>query len=130
MRPKLVLSALGGLFYLLRHIGIAVYGFPPGPVPVGDGLFLPYLIHRGELIGTKHGVGRKEEKSEVRDQVSRSVGLIMGILEFVDVLGDTLHVLMVRLHLILDIQNVRGMEAKTHRLEVVQQESRIDGRVE
>ena len=54
----------------------------------------------------------------------------MGILVFLDVLGDTLHVLMVRLHLILDIQNVRGMEAHTHGLEVIEQVSGLDGRVE
>ena len=40
------------------YIGLAVDGFPPGPVPVGDGQILPYLIHTGESIGTQHGVGR------------------------------------------------------------------------
>ena len=38
----------------------------------------------------------------------------MGVFEFVYVIGDSLHVLMVPLHLILEIQNVRGMEAHTH----------------
>ena len=57
----------------------------------------------GETIGTQHGVGRKEEKSRVRDRVARPVGLFLGILEFVDILGDTLHVLMVRLLLMLEI---------------------------
>ena len=97
---------------------------------VGAWQFLPYLIRPGEYIGTQHGVGREEEKSGVRDRVSRAVGLLLGILEFVDVLGDTLHVLMVRLHLILEVQNVRGMKANTNGLEVVQQVSRLDGRVE
>ena len=120
MPLKLVLSALGGLFNLLRHIGLSVYVFPPGPVTVRSGQFLPYLIHPGESIGMKHGVGRKEDKSGVCDRFSWSVGLLLGILEFVDVLGDTLHVLMVRLHLILEIQNVRSMEANAHGLEVVQ----------
>ena len=130
MRPKLVLSALGGLFRLLCHTGLAVDGFPPGPVPIRTGQFLPYLIITGETIGMQHGVGCEEEKSGVHDQVSRLVGLLLGILEFVDVLGETLHVLMLRLHLILEIQNVCGMEANTHGLEVVQQGLRHDGRVE
>ena len=64
----------------------------------------------------QHGVGCEEEKSGVRDRVARPVGLFLGILEFVDILRDNLHVLMVRLHLILEIENVRGMEANIHGL--------------
>ena len=37
---------------------------------------------------------------------------------------------MLRLHLVLDIQNIRGMEAHTHGLEVLQEVSGLDGRVE
>ena len=130
MAPKLVLPALGGIFHPLRHICLAVYGFPLDTVPVGTGQVLPFLINTGEAIGTQHGVGRKEEKSRVRDRVSHPVGLFLVILEFVDVLGDTLHVLMVRMHLVLDIENVRGMEANAHGLEMVQECARIHSRVE
>ena len=68
----------------------------------------------------QHGVGRKEEKSGVHDWFARPVGLFLVILEFVDILGDTLHVLMIRLNIILEIENVRGMEANVHGLEMVQ----------
>ena len=63
---------------------------------------------------------RKEEKSGVRDRFACPVVLFLGILEFVGVLGDTFHVLMVRLHIILKIEKIRGMERNTHGLEVVQ----------
>ena len=130
MCAKVVLSALGGILYFFCHIGLAVDGLPSGPVPVGAGQFLPDLVRPGGTVGTQHGVGREEDKSRVRDRVPRSGGLLPFILELVDVLGDSLHVLMLRLHLVLDIQNIRGMEAHTHGLEVIKQVSGIDGRVE
>ena len=37
---------------------------------------------------------------------------------------------MVRLNIVLEIQNVRGMESHTHVLEVLQEVSGLDGRVE
>ena len=54
----------------------------------------------------------------------------MGVLKLVGVLGDSLHVLMVRLNLVLEIQNVRGMEVHTNGLEMIDQVSVLDGRVE
>ena len=120
MSPKLVLPALGGLFHFLRHICLEVDGFPLDPVPVGTGQVLPFLISTGGAICKQHGVGHEEDKSRVCDRVVRPVGLFLGILNFVDLLGDTLRVLMVQLHLILDIENVRGMEANAHGLDMFQ----------
>ena len=130
MCPNVVLYSLGGLLDVFGHIGLAVYCLPSGPGPVGAGKFLPGFICPGEAVGTQHGVGREEDKSRVRDRVPLLGGLLLGILEFFDVLRDSLHVFMVRLHLVLEIQNVRGMEAHTHRLEVIEQVLGLDGYVE
>ena len=116
MCPKVVLSALGGLLDFFGHIGLPVYCLPSGPCPVGAGQFLPNFVCPGETVGTQHGVGREEEKSRVRDRVPRSDGLLLGVLDFVDLLRDSIHIPMVRLHLVLEIHNVRGTEAHTHGL--------------
>ena len=78
----------------------------------------------------QHGVRHKEEKSRVHDWVPLLGGLILGVFKFVYVCRVSLHVLRVHLHLSLEIQNVRAMEAHTHGLEVLQEVSRLDGRVE
>ena len=116
MCPKVVLSALCGLLDFFGHVGLPVYCFLSGPVPVGAGKFLPDFVCPGETVGTQHGVGREEEKSRVRDRVPRSDGLLLGVLDFVDLLRDSIHIPMVRLHLVLEIHNVRGTEAHTHGL--------------
>ena len=116
IRPKLVLPALGGIFHLLRHICLAVDGFSLVPVPVSTDQVLPVLIRTGEAIGTQNGVVCKEENIRVRDKFAHPVGLFLGILEFVDILRDTLHVLMVPLHLILEIENVCGMDTNAQGL--------------
>ena len=97
---KVVLSALGDLLYFFGHIGLPVYCLPSGPGPVSSGQFLPDFVCPGETVGKQHDVGREEEKSKVRDRVTLSGGLLLGVLEFVDVLRDSHHVLMVRLHLV------------------------------
>ena len=130
MCPIVVLSALGGLLEFFSHIGLPVYCLQSGPGPVGAGKFLPDFVCPGETVGTQHGVGHEEEKSRVCDQVPRLVVLLLGVLEFVGVLRDSLHILMVRLHPALEIQNVRGMEAHTYGLEVLEEVSGLDGRVE
>ena len=121
MCTKVVLSALGGILDFFGHIGLPVYCLPYGPCPVGAGQFIPNFVCPGETFGTQHGVGREEEKSRVRDQVPRLGGLLLGFFEFFYVLGDSLHVLMVRMHLVLEIQNFRGMEAHTHGLWVLEE---------
>ena len=126
----MVLSVLGGLLDFFGHIGLPVNCFPYCPCTIGAGQFLPNLVCLGETVSTQHGVCLKEENSRVRDWVPRSGGLLLGVFKFVYVFGDSIHVLMVRLHLVLDIQNVRGMEAHTHGLEVLQEVSGLDGRVE
>ena len=116
MFPKVFLSALGVLIDLFGHIGLPVYCLPSLPYNFGSGQFLLNFVCPGEMVNTQHGVGREEEKSRVHDRVSCTGGLILGILEAVDILGYSLHVLMVRLHLVLEIQHVRGIEAHTHGL--------------
>ena len=127
---KVVLSALGGLLDFFGRIGLPVNSLPSCPCPINAGRFLPNFVCLGETVGTQHGVYRKEEKSRVPDWFPLSGGMLLGVFKFVYVFGDFLHILMVRLHLVLDIQNVRGMEAHTYGLEVLQEVSGIDGRVE
>ena len=107
---------MGGLHDFFVHISPLEYYLPSDPCPVGVGKFLPNLVSLGETVVTQHGVGQEEESSRVRDQVPLSVGLLLGIFKFVYVIKDYLHILMVRLHLVLGIQNVCGMEAHTHGL--------------
>ena len=113
---KVVLYALGGLLDFFVHIGLPLYCLPSGPCTVGARQFLPNFVCPGETVGTQHSVDHKEEKIRVRDWVPRSGGLLLGVFEFVYVLGDSLNILMVRLHLDLDILKVRGMECHTHGL--------------
>ena len=130
MCPKVVLSVLGGLTDFFGHIGLPVNGLPPCPRSIGARQFLPNLDCLGGAVGTQHDVCRKEEMSRVRDCVPRSGGLLLGVFKFVYVFWVSPHILMVRLHIVLEIQNVCGMDAHTYGLEVLQEVLGLDGRVE
>ena len=65
----------------------------------------------GETISGQNCVGRDEEEGGIRDEIACPLGLLLGIFECVDILGDALHVQMAVLHFILQRQQIKGMEA-------------------
>ena len=109
---------MGGLLDFIGHIGLSVNRLPPDPHSIGTGKVFPNLVRPWETVCAQHCVRRKEEESGVRDRVARLVRLLMGVFQLVNLCRYALHFLMVRLYLILEIYNVRGMEAYTHGLEV------------
>ena len=78
-----------------------------------EGFFLPAFVGLREALCGEHGVGGHEEEGGVGYVVVCPPGLLLGVLECVDVLGHPLGVQVEALHIILQRQDVEGVEATT-----------------
>ena len=64
------------------------------------------------------GIDWEKAKGLIRNRSSRPSGLPLGVLEHVDILGDSLDLEVVALHFVMQRQYVEGVPAGAPRLEV------------
>ena len=72
---------------------------------------LPYLVSLGETLSREHVFVRNEEEGSRCDGIDFPLGLILGIFEHVDIIGDAFHVQIAVMYLIFHRQHIEGMEA-------------------
>ena len=87
---KLIFSPGGFIFDRCLFFCYMISGFPLCPHALPDIEFLPIFVCAGELLRAEHGVFCCDEKCRVGDAVVGPLSFGLGILEFVDVLEDSL----------------------------------------
>ena len=80
-------------------------------------MLFPIVICAWEALASKNSGTREEEEGFVCDCSSCPNGLPLGILEHIDILGDSLDLEVVALHLFMKRQEVEGVPAGAPRLE-------------
>ena len=100
MRFSELVLTFSGLFLDLGLLASCLVDiFPGGPI----------LLVLAEVL--QDCFGRDEEEGGRCDGIACLLGLIMGIFERIDVLGDALYVQMVVMHFILQGQHIEVMES-------------------
>ena len=112
--PKLALASSGLILDRGLLVSCLVQIFPGGPILLVLAEFLPYFFSKGVMLGGKHCIVQYEEEGGSRDGIGCPIGLLMGVFKRVGVPGDALHVQMVVLNFILQLQHTNGMEAATY----------------
>ena len=110
---KLFVASHDLLLYLGLPIWCSVQIFTGRPNLLFPGQVLPYFVRSEETLRRKHRVYRNEDEVVLSHRVTRSLGAFLQILKRIGVLEDSLHVLMIVLHLILKCQHIEAMEANT-----------------
>ena len=116
--PELIFSSGRYLFYCRIFFCRMIGGFPPIPLALGDADLPPILVGAGELLHAENGVRCDDDKHFVGDGVVGPFGLGLGVFEVVYVFGDALTIEMVPLHLVLECEDIKGMDNPTHCLGV------------
>ena len=82
---------------------------------------LPRLSGAGELLRREHIGSRNIEHGGVRDQVGfvDAEGCALGILEHIDILGDSVGLFVILPHVELKVECVDGVRAEARALQVV-----------
>ena len=119
--PKLVLASNGLILDLGLLASCLVQIFPGVPILLVLDETLPDFSSTGEMFSRNHGIGRDEEEGGSRDSIACPIGFILGIFKRIGVIGDVFRVQMVVLNFILQCQHIKGMEATTLFLQIVQE---------
>ena len=93
-------------------------GFPPCTRALGDVEILPILIGTGELLGFKYAVYQDDDKRRVHGGVVCAFRFGFGVFDVVYVLGNALTIEMLSLYLVLECEDIEGMEYSECCLEV------------
>ena len=78
----------------------------------------PISVCAREALASNHSGTRNEEEGLVWDRSSRPDGFPLGILEHIDILGYSLDLEVVALHLVMQRQEFKGVPAGSPRLEL------------
>ena len=114
MRFSELVLTFSGLFLDLGLLASCLVDiFPGGPILLVLAEVLPHFFSSGEMLSQQHDVSRNEEEGVNRFRIACSLGLLLRILERVDVLRDALHVQMLVLYLVLKCKYIEGMEDTT-----------------
>ena len=82
-------------------VGLLASKFPRGPRLVALDLVLSVFICTGETFAGQHRRAGEKEEGVICDGVSCPAGLPLGVLEHINILGDSLNFKMVALHLVV-----------------------------
>ena len=89
-----------------------------GPGFLVLGSILPVVIGPWVSLSCEHHRDREEEERFIENCLAGSPRLLLCILEHINILGDTLYLEVIALHLIMQLQEVKGMENCAPHLEV------------
>ena len=115
---ELVLSTGGFLFDCCLFCCCTISGITLFPRALPNIKLLITIVGTGELICDEYSFCRDDGKRRISDGVVGPLGFGLGILVFVDVLGDYLAFKMVTLNIVLQCEDIMGMKSTTRRLEL------------
>ena len=113
--PKLIFFSGGLLFYRCLFFCRAIGDFSPCIRALGNVEFLLFLVGSGKLLRAEHGLCCNDDDRCFGDGVVGPFGFGLGIFEVIYILGYSLTIDMVPLHLVFECEDIKGMESPTCR---------------
>ena len=125
-RPEFVTTLVGLGLAVHLGVGLLLSKFPRGPRLVAIGPVFPVVIGPGEPLAGQHRRAGEKEEGVLCDGTARPAGLLLGVLEHINILGDALNLKMVELHLVVHRQEVDGVPAGAPCFQVCKQILGVD----